>query len=209
MSVGLGIFLGCVFIGAVLLYLRTKQSWNWKKIVVYPVAFILVAGLATWGWVVYSNRPKPQTTLWGVRLGETINDVRFKKGTPRERDSGSYKGITWIRVTYGADNSTDVRIRFVEDRVQGVTLYSFSSNYIESIGGIYFGNGAERIVEKFGEPPTRMESDDALRRVYAFPRYHVFFGLNQNKVVAMGIYDPNGPVPITLRKENDPERTPR
>lgn len=84
---GIGIFLGLCFCGFIYLYTQTKDRWNWsklRKILSYVVITPIVLGLVFWGGLFlyskYEERPKIITSYKGVKLGDSLNDVKFKVG---------------------------------------------------------------------------------------------------------------------------------
>jgi len=88
MELGTGIFLSAIFLGAVALFIATKDRWNWKKILLWPLGVIV--GLLVVGWAAayvydqYEARPKKVDELWGIKLGASVADVKFSKGEPTQ-----------------------------------------------------------------------------------------------------------------------------
>jgi hypothetical protein len=84
MEVGTGIFLSAALLGAVALFIATKDRWNWKKILLWTGGILLVipaiGGLATYTYMLYEDRPKLQTEFYGLKLGEKFQDVVFRHG---------------------------------------------------------------------------------------------------------------------------------
>lgn len=84
MELGTGVFISAVFLGTVALFIATKDRWNWKKIVLWPLAVIVVLSLV--GWIVayayeqYGERPKLPSKFEGIQLGEKFQDAIFKHG---------------------------------------------------------------------------------------------------------------------------------
>lgn len=102
--------------------------------------------------------------------------------------------------TYGNDGDGPLIIRFTNGKVRAV--YGLSGKHSwTNIQEINFGDSADTIIEKFGSKYEIQQSKDGLSRIYAFPKFHVFFGLGTNKVEVMGIYDPRFPVPLAPKDE--------
>lgn len=118
MEIGAGIFLSAVLLGTVWLYVATKDRWNWKKILLWPLAIVLglsvigAAGIYINDWV--QDRPKKELGLWGIQLGASIADVKFAKGEPSRQMARTIKfeGRT-IKVP---DDATDAEIAGILDQ---------------------------------------------------------------------------------------------
>lgn len=210
MTVGAGIFAGATVIAIVALFIATKDRWNWRKIILWPllslVGLAIAGGLGIWAWNIYEGRPKVQTTFGAVTLGESMDEVRFKKGalelvdSKKERmDSEKGKDPTYH---LSVDSGPSYRIRFRDGKVLAIYAFTTEKDYSTNIQGIYFDASAEQIIEKFGHGAEIQRSVDGVRRSYAYPKYHVFFGLGTNKVQVMGIYDGAGPGPLTPQSDD-------
>ena len=93
MTLGTGIFLAAIVMSLTALFIATKDRWNWKKILLWPLGICVAGGLAMWGYIEYDNRadearaiekkgPTVQSSFWDIPLGATQDDVFFKKGKP-------------------------------------------------------------------------------------------------------------------------------
>src|SRR5688500_5937508 len=100
MSIGVGIFLGCLVLASVYLYANTRERWNWRRIAKRTfIAFgalvaICVVWLLAWlGYEKWESRPRLVTRLEGVSLGEKLADVEFRHGvfTKRESEANEFK----------------------------------------------------------------------------------------------------------------------
>lgn len=84
MELGTGIFLSVVFLGTVALFIATKDRWNWKKIILWPLGIVtalsLVGWLFTYAYTQYEERPKAPSEFKRIRLGEKFQDTVFKHG---------------------------------------------------------------------------------------------------------------------------------
>src|SRR5258705_11132115 len=96
MWIGLGIFLGCVYLGTVHLYIHTRDRWNWKRLGVSLVGGVALGFLLIGTGVFLLHRwpaeqskelarsapvaPKVATSLGNITLGEAWSDVVFKLG---------------------------------------------------------------------------------------------------------------------------------
>jgi len=84
MGIGIGIFLGLVFIGTTYLYTQTRDSWNWRKIwkwigvgILALIVIPLAVGSIVWVYSsisdYYASKPKVISSLHGLNLGEKLH----------------------------------------------------------------------------------------------------------------------------------------
>ena len=64
MSLGMGIFLSSLVLGPIVLIIGTKDRWNWKKIILWPFAGLILMVLELWIYNIIEQRPKVQTSFW-------------------------------------------------------------------------------------------------------------------------------------------------
>jgi len=195
MSVGTGIFLSSIFIGIVVLYLSTKDRWNWKRgakwLGLAFVAVCIIGGIGVWGFLHTSqpiidslSMPKVQTNLWELELGMSEADLIFKKGkaitnVSRKNDKQTilydYKDREG-RWFVGVSNKKVVSIMLVGEK--------FSFRKLQDIS---FGSSLDQLTDKFGEPTRMKEADDHTARTFFFDKYNLMFWLEKGKVIGYGI----------------------
>jgi len=96
MSLGMGIFLSSLVLGPIALIIGTKDRWNWKKIISWPFAGLIVIALGLLIYNTIKERPKVQASFWDISLGATESDVKFLKGAPdavskiKDKDTWEY-----------------------------------------------------------------------------------------------------------------------
>jgi hypothetical protein len=190
MELGTGIFLAAVVLGLVLLFGQTKDRWNWKKIILIPVCLIVLGwgGTISYYWAsnAYENRAVKQTEFLDIALGDSISDVKFKKGEPAKLDwTASRKDL----MAY-LDESGDVDfvIRFQDSNVR--IIYNFNKcGWCNRIFGLGFGSSYKEIEEKLGDPSSvSIEVDELHRRIF-YEKWNVFFTLEKSKVIHYGVYN--------------------
>src|SRR5262249_54979798 len=190
MSVGLGIFLSSLFLGIIILFVGTKDRWNWKKIVLWPFVALVVVAMGIWIYNKIESSARVQTTFWDIPLGATKGDVKFLKGTPNDLSEGE---DSWAYITYDSTGSLWEYVYRVQFRNGRVWIVSYDANSRMSFGqgiqGLDLGDTMENVVQKFGTPSHISSSEDELSRVVSFDNYQVFFSLAQNKVTGYGAYD--------------------
>lgn len=192
MELGTGIFLSAVFLGTVALYITTKDRWNWKKIIFWPVVALasvaLVAGISTYLYEQYQNRPVLQESLWGVTLRSSPADVAFAKGKPAKIDEEN----AWVYPDTGENYS--YYIRFKNNKVRAV-IYLGSRLYAPTIAGVSAYSSVNELEDKLGPASFVSRSKDELLRWYSFEKFNVIALYGQGEIVAYGIYDATtGPI---------------
>lgn len=221
MSIGTSIFLLLLFLGLTFLFIKTKDRWDWKRIIVRPIIIIVSLSLfATVGIICYieiSNMPEEISTFWGISLGSTRNDVQLLKGEPTSKFS---EADYWVYVfdedeTKERDNYL-YRIDFKDHRVSSVSymhygyyFYGSKSSWSfwwittpKSLQGIKIGDRLEKITQKFGKPSHISVSENKLEKIYSFSKYKLFFELKEDYVHTFGIYDPRfGPIKFVEKKK--------
>lgn len=201
MDIGTGIFAGGAVVAGAALFIATKSKWNWRRGLVRGflaiVCAIPIMWFSSWAWTMYSERPLKQSELWNLKIGESLQDVRFKKGAPND-EKNPESGLSYTYSTKGSLGT----VRFKDGKVRAVILYGAqgdSNNY--ELQGIRIGDASKQVIGRFGEDAVISSSKDGLKRIYAFPKYQVFFGMDTDKVEIFGIYDPSLPLPVGFTDE--------
>lgn len=195
MEIGTGIFLSCIFLGLIIIFISTKDRWKWKKIVLYFFIFFsllfIFGGGGLYLYLQYEEKPKIHNELVGIKLGMSKEDVLFSKGKPKEIDNNSTntKYEFW-KYVFKNDFETFIRVGFYEDKVMRIIWYNNSQYKNVSLGKISEGDSSEKIYKVYGEPDSMSRSIDNLSRTYNYNNYHVSFSLHLNEVEAVSIYDP-------------------
>jgi outer membrane protein assembly factor BamE (lipoprotein component of BamABCDE complex) len=217
MSLGTSIFLSSLVLAFVALFIATKDRWSWKKIILWPLAGLILIASGLWAYSTIQGHPKVQTSFWDIPLGATEGDVRFLKGAPnvvpksKDQDAWEYvfktgpgyfvtnektgKKAWWDgKSLYPVDSSSETwdyiyRIRFMNGRVWLVEYFAPNRGHGPRIQGIDIGDPLEKIIQKFGSPSGFSAATDELSRVFSFAEYQVAFELKENRVVRYGVFD--------------------
>ena len=133
MELGTGLFLSSLCISLVWLFSLTKDRWNWKKVVLFPLATLLIAGAGVYAYLwyveqapVHSSMTNPTThieAIEGVALGMTMEDIYFRKGIPDEIEQGKEPG-GMVAINYeklGIAFKDDVVTRVYLLKPEGIT----------------------------------------------------------------------------------------
>ena len=200
MELGTGVFLSAVLLGTVALFIATKDRWNWKKILLWPVGIILalsvIGGIVGYVYTQYEEQPRKLTSLWDIPLGASIADVKFMKGLPGHQ----YDGDTWIyRARSYADDSNYI-VRFRDGRVR-IVAYQGPKYNGPHINGFDQYSTPETVEKKLGPPSNVSYSEDGLKRLYSFERYNIMVEFARNEVIFYGVYD-SGTGPIEYKKSS-------
>lgn len=206
MTLGTGIFLSFLFIGIIALFIATKDRWNWKKIILWPVITLIslavIAGISYYTYKTISDRPKTQDSFWDISLNTTKEDIKFIKGEPTEiTDKGN-----WVYKISQSDYTDDKSIYIITFRNDSVRyIMYFGSDWLSApdLQGIWIKSNRDKLIEKFGKPSSIAHSADELERIISYEQYNVSFILKGNKVIAYGLYNPTyGPIDFNKNKED-------
>jgi hypothetical protein len=166
MDIGTGIFLSSLFLGTVGLFVVTKERWNWKKIILWPLGLAVIGGVVGSAGVyisyLYENWPTKQTAYMGLSLGMTQSEVRYVKGkaekTPETPGAwvyfSGYKGKS-ILIVFFASNSK---------QVNRIVCQSETSVDCDGIFGLYIGTSEKRVFERLGEP-TKSKINGEIKKI--------------------------------------------
>ena len=187
------VFFGFVFLGLIYLYVKTRDTWNWKKIALWfggiLIALVLAMVVAIFADSFKKIVPTISTTIStydGITLGDKLSDVEFKKGKlkkiqDRKPDEDDF---------YYADSVSGVYVNNTTKLVTGIIVDC--SKYVSSkFNGIGCGDSSESIQVKFkGEFSELCQPEDTKvrgdpLRVYDVPKYGVRYVLQKNAVVTI------------------------
>lgn len=180
MGLGTSIFLSSILLGIVVIFIFTKDRWNWKKIIVRFIVSILVALISTIIiFIIYekiTERPKIEKEFLSLTLDLKKSEILFLKGEPNEREEDDK---VWIYDNYF--------IIFKDDKIRMICYYE--KYFGPNIQGLGIGKELNEILHKFGEPSSISISKNKMERTYCFSKYNVFFVFEKNIVKSYGIYN--------------------
>ena len=204
MSLGTSIFLSAALLGVIALYIATKDRWNWKKIILWPVLTIIglsiLGGIGLYIYSKMSEWPSVQNSFWDIPLHSTKEDVKYLKGVPTNKKHGD---DNWIYKVKGyLERESVFWVTFKDDKIRYVLCWGDRSTYLQGIG---VGSNYSSITNKFGKPSFVSRSGDELARLLSFEKYNVIFMVEENEVIAYGMYNPRfGPLKIGQWKKHKP-----
>ena len=174
-----------------------KKLLKWfaaALIVVFVLASLI--GLGTYAFYEIKDRPKIETELKGLSIGEKFGDVMFKNHgyeieVPVKNLNGAFPDTS--EVSYRNKNSR-LFVTFKSDTVESVD-YACSQEYdYTSVSQISCGDSSEKINQRFGKNIRilcRMDKDIRNQlRAYDAVQYGVRYQLYYNKVVGFSIFRP-------------------
>lgn len=195
MTTGEGIFYGLLFLGFILLYVVTRDRWSWKRIAKWFFAALLIVllGIAVVAGAYHylDSRPKFQSEFWGISPGMSEAEVIFRKGKPDHIEDKE----TFHYSASGRNLSYAVRLK--NGKARFIAAYTSTDRLYElpSLQGISNHSTLKDIEKKFGKPSHVSNNKDNTLRIVNFLDYGVFFTLEKDAVVNLGVLDPKeGPM---------------
>jgi len=195
MGFRLGILFSAILLGIVMLYLRSKERWEWDKIIILFTAAIvsisILGGIGIFVYIKKSDKPEIQTSFWDITLSSSKSSIKFIKGPPNKIEPGDI----WVYISeiFGAPEA--YYLRFNEDELRLVGYLGGDLSGGPSIHGIKKGSSLDDIILFFGKPSQLSESIDNLIKLYSYENYNVFFMIEDNRVSTYGVYNPKyGPM---------------
>jgi hypothetical protein len=207
MALGTGIFLSSIVVSLVLLFLATKDRWNWKKgikrIAIGLIIVICLCAATYFAWdpvQAFLDRPKPFQEMAGIKLGASQADVKFLKGTPEitctDSDQKGWSRWVWAVNPHAEKIPTRLVVSFQEP--YGVwTVQLIPGDIIllaaPALDHVSVFQTFESIDSRFGPASTITPSDDGLTRAYSYRRYNLRVIVGGGHVREYGIYHPKHP----------------
>jgi hypothetical protein len=186
------VFFGFAFLGLIYLYVKTRDTWNWKKIVLW-IAGIFTAIVTAFAITIFADSFKsivPETfskitSYDEITLGDKFNDVEFKKGTLKKiGDKDSSDDL------YVANDKTALHVDKKSRLVTGLIAVCADYQYTK-FNGIGCRDTGDLILSKFkGDvtilcEPGEQKYENGPFRAYDVPKYGVRYILQKNEVRQM------------------------
>jgi hypothetical protein len=204
MSIGTGIFLSSLLLGIIYLFLKTRNDWNWRKILII-FAFISVAVMAIiliavfWNeWFKKSSDADAEIkysgliqSYQGVSLGDKFSDLEFKYGKLKSQ------GKTFGNVPFYTVDSKPNLVIYKNESSDSVDFLGVEcAGSKDSFNGIKCGMNSEELLKKHGDKvkiwcPKELAKNDDPYRVYGIQEFGTRFVLGKNQVDHIRIYKPD------------------
>jgi hypothetical protein len=212
MELGTGVFLSAVFLGIVVLFIFTKDRWNWKKIMLILLGAPITIGLLTGGGVAsykwYKETFPPtlnkQTGFEQIELGMIKNEVRYIYGQPQVLEKVSDGTDFYWYVEKIPDDKTvnDYDMWEYNDKYKRILTVNFDSETgkVSSLscqkGESSFGKACEiqdlriglteeELTNRLGKP-TRETLNGLIKKLY-YSELNLIFFLEKKKVYLVKI----------------------
>ena len=204
MSVGLGIFLSALFLGFIFLFNKTKDRWNWKKIIlIWPLSIALIIGIVGGAglyisanydrWIKFFIKPETYNTYLDISLNGSESDVIFIKG-----NEGYTKKISVDKkdILYRFNESgRSMNIRIKDNKVWHVYCYSTEYSRCPLLNQVGINDSGDFVTQSLGEPSQIFASDDNTRRIWIYEKWNIHLVLEKAHVLGLGIFEPALGVP--------------
>jgi hypothetical protein len=213
MTIGSGLFLSALFLGLVVLYVATRDRWNWARLVKWvvgvPVLLAVIGGLGFWGYTTYQDRPVAHDEFYGLKIGAPRADVRFAKGEPATVDGPDRWTYHAGSGSAGADAAVYL-VKFTDDKVRYILYTAGSAQiYHPDLQGFELDSKYDAVLKKLGQASHVANSKDGLERILSFDKYKTFFIFRKGEVVAYGVYDTAlGPMEFNPKGSQAPDAAP-
>lgn len=193
MTIGVGIFLSAVLLSIVILFVATRDRWNWRRLAKWvigaPMLLIALLFAGLWGYSKYEDIPRAQTEYWDIKLDATQADVKFLKGEPSEVIEGD-RWVYYEKDTISGKNISGYVIRWNDGAVRYVMYATSEAQYIHpSLQGFQIGADYHSVISGLREPAHTSTSADGLRRMISYPQYRTFYTFEKGKLKDYGIYN--------------------
>lgn len=194
MELGTGVFLSALFLGTIALFVATKDRWNWKKILLWPIGLIFSISLISIGayflYQKYEKWPRTATGLWEVYLYQKKTDVKFKKGNPQNINDNLWtyeidKYGNYCYVLFGEDG--EMKDKVLRIFFYGDSFYKISNPFLEDV---LKSSSYKDLEDKIGKPSSMSISEDELSRTYCYDNYNIAVEFQQDNLKGIGIYIP-------------------
>lgn len=193
MTIGTGIFLSTILVCIVWMLQKKKEKWNWKKVWVISLVTILLMGVLGGSLTFYlihkEEAPKKIDEVSGIKLGNSKEDLKFKKGNPQSIDSTGNEWKYNDSETEGASKKCTYRVVFKSNKVISVFILGCQEYLSPYLNGISKGSEVDWVKEKLGPDSIVSMSKDGLYRAYNYPSFNQFFLMEKGKVRFYGIYN--------------------
>jgi len=186
LAIAAGILL-LIIVLFLLAYNSGKTTWTLDQTIQYMVGTIVVLGVVAGSIAIYLNRtdgPTGDFTEYaGVALGDTMEDIRFKKGVGQE-STGSDGRAVWV---YDKDYRLVIFFDDSEHAFLVVAERSGKTAALPKLGPVNWTMTVTELQRELGEADNVVVLDRGLSRRYEYPDKNLFVGFTQGQVDSIGL----------------------
>jgi hypothetical protein len=155
MQLGTGIFLGCTILAVTILFIKTREKWNWRKIIMWALgASLSLAILSLTLLMLYGlwlKRLQTATSLGNITIGDKLSDIQFRMGGFEEltrNASDHFNGQKYI--------NSDLRLSlFVKDnQVEKITYTCGIDHEHTKVNQVGCNDTGESIRDRYSDELT-------------------------------------------------------
>lgn len=181
MSTGEGIFLAGLAIAFALLLWNPDTRRIVGKSLKWIIGISIILGVGIWGYEKYAGHqrqkvdaPTNNPQLFGVKLGDSRNDVIYKKGAP-------------IKSVDGDDQYESAMVYYDDNRVIAV-FQSCVADWRTELNGISCSDSAEKVKKRFeGKIKEYCLPDTPTSRIFMVAEFNSVYILEKESVKWLGI----------------------
>lgn len=216
MSIGTAVLISSLFIGVIILYVATKDRWQWSRAfrtVGLTLSLLIAAagltGLGFYFWPALMPATIPAQYA-GIKLGMSQGEVLYIKGMPATvRGIGSAdpweeklthkieqipkgKKVQDFGVWQYELSNAMLYVSFNKDRSQVFSILCIASDFLGScpeIGGIKVGSSEADVLRRFGRPDEAEIKE--MTKYMDYRQLGVVFGLMKESVLVLIVKAPD------------------
>lgn len=213
MELGTGIFLSAVFLGIIILFIATKDRWNWKRVSLSLVSlFILIPALIGTGiWIfqewenIFPAKPVKMKGYYQINLGMSKDEVMYVQGPPTEviaddsnPDMKGWQEVVPVKDIPEGKNINDynlwsyqedqyshrLNVEFNPKTAKVISIGCFKDSYgCTEIYGLKSSSSEEEVINRLGSPPH--SKLEGVTKTLSYPDLNLKFYLTQTKVYSL------------------------
>jgi hypothetical protein len=192
MTLGAGILLSSIFLGCVLLYIKSDNKSKWRKIVLVLFVIFLIVLMIGIGYLIYvsyiknsfthsSSESSDKLSIIGITPGDKLSDIQFQMGKAK-KEKEPFRGFTVYKTDYGVEI-------WAKDNIAEMVFYACQTSESTYIHKIKCGDTEDVILKTYKKDNvTVFCTDNVELRIYEVKNLPLSFVLQKNKVIYIGLY---------------------
>ena len=202
-DISLSFLLIATIIWELIINARKKDNKSFFKsirIISILLCVLVIASIILWQ---KTSSIEPANELWGIKIGDTKEDVKYLKGDGNWGGFDSSGQPTWnfadsiwcywaTQYKYNHLNRSSFRVNFEGSIVIAITYFAINGDYYDCpvlLKRRFYGYNLKSLQDYFGNYSEVLKTTSGTSRYYCFKPYNVFFIMERNRVSGIGIYD--------------------